>query len=299
MFYGVMEFLAAVQYVALTAAGFKMHDMGGVSYFTYKMPPQQLATTLTASIPRKDAPAPTAAAAAAPAQPGSQHHQSVDQQPADQQQQYVGSQPGPAAEAAGCPEQLPLVFLHGVGAGLLPYLMFVFNLASLGRPMICVESKHVSMRLVRWLPTVDDMADATAAILKAHGSEQAVVVAHSYGTFVASRLVNKFEGSVHSLCLMDPVSDWLACYCFNCGLLIQLQAMSTEVLTVTSLRRKCVSAGLPGHMFLCHARTVSLWHSTPPQSVVTLVHADHPLCACAGSALAASCITGVLCDVHA
>jgi hypothetical protein len=28
------------------------------------------------------------------------------------------------------------VFLHGVGAGLLPYLTLVFRLAALGHPMI-------------------------------------------------------------------------------------------------------------------------------------------------------------------
>lgn len=79
-------------------------------------------------------------------------------------------------------------------------------MVTLGRPMILPESKHVSMRLVSWLPTVDDMADATAAILAAHGVRKADVMAHSYGTMVAARLVLKYGACVHSLCLMDPVS---------------------------------------------------------------------------------------------
>lgn len=54
-----------------------------------------------------------------------------------------------AAVTAGRSTDLPIVFLHGVGAGLLPYLPIIFRLASLGQPMILPHSKHVSMRLVR------------------------------------------------------------------------------------------------------------------------------------------------------
>jgi pimeloyl-ACP methyl ester carboxylesterase len=50
------------------------------------------------------------------------------------------------------------------------------------------------------------MADGTAAIMAAHGVDKAAVMAHSYGTMVAARLVLKYEGLVHSLCLLDPVS---------------------------------------------------------------------------------------------
>lgn len=105
---------------------------------------------------------------------------------------------------------MPIVFLHGVGAGLLPYLFLIFRLAALGRPMILPHSKHVSMRLVSWIPTVDDMADATAAMLAAHGFTRTSVLAHSYGTMVASRLVMKYPQLVHSMCLTDPVS-WFGC----------------------------------------------------------------------------------------
>lgn len=44
---------------------------------------------------------------------------------------------------------IPLVLLHGVGAGLLPYLGVVFSLAVTDRPMICPVWKHVSMRLTK------------------------------------------------------------------------------------------------------------------------------------------------------
>jgi hypothetical protein len=54
-----------------------------------------------------------------------------------------------SSSSAGSSTDLPIVFLHGVGAGLLPYLTIIFRLASLGQPMILPHSKHVSMRLVR------------------------------------------------------------------------------------------------------------------------------------------------------
>ncbi|KAF6254461.1 hypothetical protein COO60DRAFT_1627872 [Scenedesmus sp. NREL 46B-D3] len=109
VFYVVMELLAGLCHVVLAAAGFQLQQLGGISYYTLHLGPQQL-----------------------------------------------------------------------------------------------VQLKHVSMRLVRWLPTVDDMADGTAAIMAAHGVDRAVVMAHSYGTMVAARLVLKYEARVHSLCLMDP-----------------------------------------------------------------------------------------------
>lgn len=61
------------------------------------------------------------------------------------------------------------------------------------------------MRLVSWIPTVDDMADATAAMLSVHGFSKSAVMGHSYGTMVASRLVMEYPQLVHSMCLIDPV----------------------------------------------------------------------------------------------
>lgn len=43
-------------------------------------------------------------------------------------------------------------------------------------------------------------------MLAAHGYSRAAVVAHSYGTTIASRLVIKYPQLVHSMCLTDPVS---------------------------------------------------------------------------------------------
>lgn len=47
----------------------------------------------------------------------------------------------------------PVVFLHGVGAGLLPYIPFLLRVTALGRPVMAVEYKHLSMRWTDFIPT--------------------------------------------------------------------------------------------------------------------------------------------------
>eukprot|EP00798_Chlamydomonas_sp_ICE-L_P022042 gene22042-29108_t len=41
----------------------------------------------------------------------------------------------------------PVLFLHGVGIGLLPYIPFVMKLVATGRPVIALECAHLGMRL--------------------------------------------------------------------------------------------------------------------------------------------------------
>jgi hypothetical protein len=44
---------------------------------------------------------------------------------------------------------VPVVFLHGVGAGLLPYVGVAFQLVLTGRPLLLPVFKQVSMRLMK------------------------------------------------------------------------------------------------------------------------------------------------------
>jgi hypothetical protein len=69
------------------------------------------------------------------------------------------------------------------------------------------------------MPSIDDMAHASFAMLRlhgcsseggagpshSHGCARVAVVAHSYGTFVACRLMQLYEPALHSLSLLDPV----------------------------------------------------------------------------------------------
>lgn len=109
--------------------------------------------------------------------------------------------------------QLPIVFLHGVGFGVLPYLHFLRNIVLRfpAHPVLLVEVPHVALRLCPEAVAVDEVARGVRAALAARGYEEAVVVGHSYGTFVASRFVQLYPECVHALALLDPVC-MLICY---------------------------------------------------------------------------------------
>jgi pimeloyl-ACP methyl ester carboxylesterase len=56
------------------------------------------------------------------------------------------------------------------------------------------------------VPSVDEMAAASRAMMRAHGLSHACVIGHSYGSAVASRLLQDYGLNVDSLVLIDPVS---------------------------------------------------------------------------------------------
>ncbi|PNH10710.1 hypothetical protein TSOC_002507 [Tetrabaena socialis] len=142
------------------------------------------------------------------------------------------AQPEPGAEAGAEPgAEPPLVFLHGIGLGLAPYLRLLRRTVAAGggrRVVYAVQYKHVSMRLTTTIPAPHEVAADVAAFLagqphasatnasvrskqRAHrcrpalsrptmspcdisptcrtqGVTRVSVLAHSYGTLVASAL---------------------------------------------------------------------------------------------------------------
>eukprot|EP00882_Tetradesmus_deserticola_P027380 GHRQ01030285.1.p1 GENE.GHRQ01030285.1~~GHRQ01030285.1.p1 ORF type:complete len:113 (-),score=55.89 GHRQ01030285.1:436-774(-) len=65
--------------------------------------------------------------------------------------------------------------------------------------------KHVGLRLSTTIPTVNDLAAALAAALQRHKLPPALVVAHSYGTLVAGRLLRLQRSAVARVLFVDPV----------------------------------------------------------------------------------------------
>lgn len=61
------------------------------------------------------------------------------------------------------------------------------------------------MRVCFEVPAEDEIVEDIAGALVVHGVRQVHVVAHSYGTFMASRLVQLHKVMVASLTLLDPV----------------------------------------------------------------------------------------------
>jgi pimeloyl-ACP methyl ester carboxylesterase len=62
------------------------------------------------------------------------------------------------------------------------------------------------MRWVLWVPTVDEVAEVLVAIMHREGVARCCLVGHSYGTAVASRLLQQHPSKVVQTCMIDPVS---------------------------------------------------------------------------------------------
>ncbi len=56
------------------------------------------------------------------------------------------------------PNRPPIVFLHGIGIGIAPYVAFIARLAQrTGRTVIAVQYKHVSMRMTHHVPSATEV----------------------------------------------------------------------------------------------------------------------------------------------
>lgn len=118
-FYLFMELAGLLGSVALRAAGFKESWWCGLAYYTKNMPQHG-----------------GAAAAAGAHQHESMHAQRRQQYKLHGEAAGAAGQAGGAGNAgstgAGSTEDVPLVLLHGIGMGLIPYIGMLFNMAATG-----------------------------------------------------------------------------------------------------------------------------------------------------------------------
>ena len=83
--------------------------------------------------------------------------------------------------------RLPVLFIHGIGIGLYPYINFLAELNSEGETdrsdgeigIIAVEIMSVSFRIANETLEKENMCRDIESILKAHNWEQFVLVSHS------------------------------------------------------------------------------------------------------------------------
>lgn len=103
---------------------------------------------------------------------------------------------------------LPIVFLHGIGIGLYPYVNFLSDLPPTS-PVLAVEVLPICMRLTRTnILARPDFLCHLKSILRQHKIDRFVLVGHSYGTALASHVLKDSELSlqVEGVVLVDPVS---------------------------------------------------------------------------------------------
>ncbi|KAI9281201.1 Alpha/Beta hydrolase protein [Sporodiniella umbellata] len=126
-----------------------------------------------------------------------------------QQASYTTSQTGPEKVSYwfrdGNRNKKPIVFIHGVGGGLVCYITFLMKLASLDTPIFCIELPFVSMHCVEDVPTQQETVRDLQQMLQRHNFDAAVFVSHSLGTAITSWAVKHMPKSVAGLVFIDPI----------------------------------------------------------------------------------------------
>jgi len=111
-------------------------------------------------------------------------------------------------------EKTPIVFVHGIGIGLITYISLVDSFLKLGRPFFLPEIPYVS-GFRPWqgpnavLPPAVVCSTMTA-MLATHGYLRATFAGHSYGTSWLSYMCKYEAPAVSALLFLDPI-----CFCLH------------------------------------------------------------------------------------
>ncbi|OAR00269.1 hypothetical protein LLEC1_03402, partial [Akanthomyces lecanii] len=112
--------------------------------------------------------------------------------------------------------RLPVLFIHGIGVGLYPYVEFLADINPTGAKrsldgdvgIIAIEIMSVSSRITAEAMSKDEICNEVNHILTAHGWDKCVLVSHSYGSVVATHLLRSIElaQKFGPVLFVDPVS---------------------------------------------------------------------------------------------
>mmetsp|Transcript_23313 Transcript_23313/g.43807 ORF Transcript_23313/g.43807 Transcript_23313/m.43807 type:complete len:660 (-) Transcript_23313:15-1994(-) len=122
---------------------------------------------------------------------------------------------------AASPSSLtPIVFVHGIGIGLMPYLNLISNLQKTGRPVILLEVSEVSafrfFDFSRKVMQSSDVVTYVEALLQSFNYEKANFIGHSYGTSWLSYLHKRSKPIIDSITYIDPI-----CFNIHCSDLVR------------------------------------------------------------------------------
>ena len=104
------------------------------------------------------------------------------------------------------PTKLPILFIHGIGIGLLPYIQFFRELVAQDPDVgiLAIEILPISMRITAAPLDRDAMCAAITRILTAHGLHRVVLAGHSYGTAVSAHLLRRQDSLLNPLTTQTP-----------------------------------------------------------------------------------------------
>jgi len=110
--------------------------------------------------------------------------------------------------------RLPILFIHGTGVGLHPYISFFSELLAKEDPddgeqtgIIILELLPISARITSCLPLSKSLRAQILNIVKSHGWSKFVLAMHSFGTFVGSQLLDDpdIAPRIGPMLFADPV----------------------------------------------------------------------------------------------
>ena len=115
-------------------------------------------------------------------------------------------------------DRLPVLFIHGIGIGLYPYVDFLADLNSeegledsssddqVG--IIAIEIMPVSFRITHPALAKEVMCAEIQSILQHHGWERCVLVSHSYGSAISTHLLKTPQTAerIGPVVLIDPIT---------------------------------------------------------------------------------------------
>ncbi|KAG0004014.1 hypothetical protein BGZ65_001064 [Modicella reniformis] len=107
--------------------------------------------------------------------------------------------------------KVPLVFVQGIGIGLVQYIHFIVALTRISRPLMVIEVPYVSNRLLQTdCMTPDETYFAIEHVLKLHGHTTATFMGHSLGTMLCAAVCRANSATsqksiVVGLILVDPI----------------------------------------------------------------------------------------------
>jgi pimeloyl-ACP methyl ester carboxylesterase len=114
--------------------------------------------------------------------------------------------------------KLPVVFIHGIGIGLYPYVNFLEELNSASGiergeldeqvGIIAIEIMPISFRITHQALSKEAICNEIQTIVEHHGFSKYVLTAHSYGTAVATYMLKseRTSNNIGPVVLIDPIT---------------------------------------------------------------------------------------------
>lgn len=134
---------------------------------------------------------------------------------------FYWHKPGtPMTDGSVNPNLLPIVFCHGLGVNVLPYLPFLKEMMEKfsDRSFFLISLPHISMRIKEEVPSSTEMVACLSDMLGSWGHASAHFVGHSFGSLPLAWMARKAPSFVSMMTFIDPVCFLLVkpdvCYNF-------------------------------------------------------------------------------------